>query len=529
MAIKSTQYYLLSLLLFSLVTRGDSQSDKNVSNEIIHNEQPVTEIPEQVNDLGYERHPKRALNTQSEDENTIEDLIRQMKTKNAHTRKNSSEYSESVSLLIAYIQEHILKIDGYTYLDIGAYNASSLEIPEKLPIHTAEFDGITVVDGTQCILQALNISHGTLLSKNITKCNSLTDLTLAGNGWICRLDWTWLDKLKNVDYSKALCDDVRFVIKNRLGTTCYGFADGRQTWKESDLGLCPGRCRCFMVTNGERKLEKFRVACSGLNLTDEDVLAMYIPSQTTMLSLEGNQLRSTEKLFGHIGHLHSVTDIILKNNNLDELPYLPKGQFQNLKRLNLFDNNISKINPDAFESIVTRKDIWVALHGNDFVCDCNVHFFMKLLLLYPEKVTNSISKPLRCRAKPDEYPRLMTLNAEECEPELTGVNVSPLPFVISVLVLLNVVFVYFVWDLHRAIKECKNTGNVKDPVFHVIVKRVGKIFSEDLHRNDQPADNASPEILPEELTMIRRNHRTSAHDRRSFFRKSESRMTSGPT
>lgn len=521
---------LISLLLLSLVTCGASGDAKSMSNESLHDEQTVTAIPNLVNDTGLKERPNLALNNLDylgHESPKTSALVRKSK----FSRRNYTEGPEDKTPLTDYIQEHVLQIDGDTYLDIGAYNESSMEIPEILPSYVGNIYGITVVNGSKCILQFLKMSQGFVLSANITRCNSLTNVTLEGDGWFCRIDWTWLEDLKsdwNIDYSMARCDDVKSLKHKEYGLMSLNFADGTQTWTDSELGVCPKRCRCVMLTNAERQLKKLAVHCNKLNLTDEDILAMPIPSKTSTLSLEENQLRSTEKLFRHISHLQSVTEILLKHNELDELPYLPKATFPKLKRLDLFNNKIRKINLEAFESIVSREDIWVNLHENDFLCDCNAHFFMKLLLEYPGKVKDYISKPFRCTSKPGEVTRLITLRTKECEPPPT--EFKALPIVITLLVLLNAAFIYFVWDLHRAIKECKNTGNVKDPTVHVLVKRVGRFFSAVLQKGDKPPEtetSASADDLHDE--MIRRNNRTSSHDRKSFFRRPESRMTPGPT
>ncbi|XP_064118184.1 uncharacterized protein LOC135223581 [Macrobrachium nipponense] len=510
---------LISLLLLSLVTCGAFDNVLNRSNESPHNEQTVTAIPRLVNDSGLTERP----NSGHECPKTSAQL-----RKSKFTRRNCTEVPEEKTPLTDYIQEHVLQIDGDAYLDIGAYNESSMEIPERLPSYVGNIYGITVVDGSKCMLQFLSMAKGFVLSENITRCNSLKNVTLAGNGWDCRIDWTWLEALKsdwNIDYSMALCSDVKSFSEN--GSVFLNFADGTQTWTNSELGVCPRRCRCVLLTNAEWQFKNLKVNCNKLNLTDEDILAMSIPSKTTILSLDENKLRSTEKLFKHISHLQSVTGILLNYNKLDELPYLPTTTFPKLDRLDLFNNTIRKINLEAFESIVSR-DIWVNLHENEFLCDCNTHFFMKLLLKYPGRVKDYISKPFRCTSKPDNLTLLITLRTKECEPPPTEFNA--LPLVIALLVLLNAAFIYFVWDLHRAIKECKNTGNVKNPVVHILVKRVGRFFSAVLQKDVKPPETETspfPDDLHDE--MIRRNHRTSSHDRKSFFRRPESRMTPGPT
>ncbi|KAK7082730.1 hypothetical protein SK128_009751 [Halocaridina rubra] len=88
-----------------------------------------------------------------------------------------------------------------------------------------------------------------------------------------------------------------------------------------------------------------------------------------------------------------------------------------------------------------------------------------------QKVFNKIIGLLR-RAPSVQVLQLITLRSE-CEPVSLAKTDYILPLLIALLMVLNGAFIYLVYDLLMAIRECKGTGaKVRDPKLHIIVTGV---------------------------------------------------------
>uniref|UniRef100_A0A4W3JNM8 Leucine-rich repeat-containing protein 3 n=1 Tax=Callorhinchus milii TaxID=7868 RepID=A0A4W3JNM8_CALMI len=128
---------------------------------------------------------------------------------------------------------------------------------------------------------------------------------------------------------------------------------------------CPDGCSCS-GENGERI-----VHCSHRNLKE---IPKDIPWDTFVLDLDSNQI--TEVPDGAFKNLHRLVELYLSNNQIERVSATAfRDVAGGLKLLDLSNNNIRRLRPEAFSSMRAKT----RLYSNPWHCTCDLQELISVL------------------------------------------------------------------------------------------------------------------------------------------------------
>lgn len=345
---------------------------------------------------------------------------------------------------------------GVLYYDIAQVKATELVIR----MTNAKVGRITATrDYGPCLVESLVLKSGFIVDKDIAVVCNLKNLTLKGRDWQCTRDWSWLRGLEAaVDYRRAICTDAfchgEYYLPG-VSLPCYF-----EEVLKKDLPLCPDVCiRCLWHFK-ENDL-KVTYTCENASLTDFTLPEL--PENLTSLSLEGNKIRSTEKLFERLENTRNLEALNLGRNELVDFPYLDRDIFNNLIDLSLNDNQLKELRLEAIQPFLAKEEVIMKLQGNPWRCDCNAYTFYHIMLRYPRKrlLVQDI-EDVRCtKESTNESLPLWFIEGDGCMEEPLAVDIWAIANV--VLAVLNCIMIYIIVDLTLIITNFRGWKNTKRP------------------------------------------------------------------
>ncbi|KAI2811133.1 Slit 2 protein [Blomia tropicalis] len=223
-----------------------------------------------------------------------------------------------------------------------------------------------------------------ITSGAFVKTKQLAQLNLLSNplNCNCHLRWfsNWIKLHTNVMVGNPRCHSPKPLFNVPIDDVENGDFKCDDIEEETECGpdgLCPARCTCTGNV----------VRCSGQKLKR---FPRFIPSTTTELYLDANEITTIPSEIGQLSHLVKID---LSNN---QISVLPSNMFQNLSNLQsliMSYNKLQCIQSDAFKGLRSLR--MLSLHGNDismiptgsfddlkvthlaiganpFYCDCNL-------------------------------------------------------------------------------------------------------------------------------------------------------------
>ncbi|XP_071514222.1 uncharacterized protein [Panulirus ornatus] len=318
---------------------------------------------------------------------------------------------------------------GVLYYDIAQVKATELVIR----MTNVKVGRITATrDYGPCLVESLVLKSGFIVDKDIALVCNLKNLTLKGREWQCTRDWSWLRGLgAAVDYRRATCTDAfchREYYLPGVSLPCYF-----EEVLKKDLPLCPDVCSRCLWHFRENDL-KVTYTCDNASLTDS--MLPELPENLTSLSLEGNKIRSTERLFERLENTRNLEVLNLGRNELVDFPYLDRDIFNNLIDLSLNDNQLKELRLEAIQPFLAKEELIMELQGNPWRCDCNAYTFYESLPLW-------------------------FIEGDGCMVEPLAVDIWAIANV--VLAILNCIMIYIIVDLTLIITNFRGWKNTKRP------------------------------------------------------------------
>ncbi|XP_055314702.1 protein slit isoform X2 [Sitodiplosis mosellana] len=231
-----------------------------------------------------------------------------------------------------------------------------------------------------------SLSNGTFDSMK-----SIQTLHLARNPFICDCNLRWLaDYLhKNpIETSGARCDAPKRMHRRRIEALRDEKFKCNNDYRTRDISCrvdteCPAACHC----------ERTTVDCSARGLKE---IPRDIPLYTTELLLNDNELGriKSDGLFGRLPNLvkldlrrnqitgiepnafegaSKIQDMLISENKITEIHNKMFLGLHNLKSLSLYDNSVSCVMPGSFDYLSSLHTLNLA--SNPFNCNCHLAWF----------------------------------------------------------------------------------------------------------------------------------------------------------